>query len=107
MALTRDAKITVAERLHRDPRFAKALLDEAVTLFLNGEPHTARLILSDLVDAVVGFEMLAAETGKARRSLMRMLSTEGNPSMDDLAAIIGVIRKKLGVDIEAHAVEAA
>jgi hypothetical protein len=58
MALTRDAKITVVERLRRDPDFAKALLDEAATLFLNGEPHTARLILRDLVDAVIGCETL-------------------------------------------------
>ncbi|MFI4987890.1 MAG: transcriptional regulator, partial [Alphaproteobacteria bacterium] len=62
MALTRDFKQTVVERVQRDPEFAKALLDEAATLFLNGEPHTARLILRDLVNATVGFEELAAET---------------------------------------------
>ena len=59
------------------------------------------------MEAVVGFETLAAETGKARRSLQRMLSTEGNPSMDDLAAILGVVRGKLGVELAAHTVEAA
>jgi DNA-binding phage protein len=107
MALTRDVKSTVVERLRRDPDFARALLDEAATLFLNGEPHTARLILRDLVDAVVGFETLAVETGKVRGSLKRMLSTEGNPSMDDLAAILRVVRTKLGVDLAAHTVEAA
>jgi hypothetical protein len=41
MALTRDFKRTVVERVRRDPAFAKALLDEAATLFLNGEPHIA------------------------------------------------------------------
>jgi DNA-binding phage protein len=107
MALTRDAKATVVERVRRDPDFAKALLDEAATLFLNGEPHTARVILRDLVDAVVGFEMLEAQTGKARRSLQHMLSTEGHPSMDDLAAIFGVLRGKLGVGFAVHTVEAA
>jgi DNA-binding phage protein len=107
MALTRNAKITIVERVRRDLDFARALLDEAATLFLNGEPHTARLILRDLVDAVIGFEALAAETGKARRSLQRMLSTKGNPSMDDLAAIFGVVRSKLGVDLTAHTVKAA
>ncbi len=107
MALTRNAKIAVVERGHCDPDFAKALLDEAATLNLNGEPHTARMILRDLVESDVGFETLAAETGKARRSLQRMLSTEGNPSMDDLAAILGVVRGKLGVELAAHTVEAA
>lgn len=64
MALTHDFKQTIVERGRRDPKFAKALLDEAATLFLNGEPHTARLILHDLVNATVGFEALAAETAK-------------------------------------------
>ncbi|HWR75755.1 MAG TPA: hypothetical protein VN283_00925 [Thiobacillus sp.] len=44
MALTRNFKQTVVERVERDPEFAKALLDEAATLFLSGEPETARLI---------------------------------------------------------------
>ena len=56
MALTRDFKQTVVERVQRDSAVAKALLDEAATLFLNGELHTARLILRDLVNATVGFE---------------------------------------------------
>jgi DNA-binding phage protein len=107
MVLTRDFKQTVVARVQREPAFAKALLDEAATLFLNGEPHTARLILRDLVNATVGFERLAIETGKPAKSLHRMLSTKGNPSMDNLAAILGVVRKTLGVDIEAHTVEAA
>ena len=38
MALTRDFKETVVARVQTDPAFAQALLDEAVTLFVNGEP---------------------------------------------------------------------
>jgi DNA-binding phage protein len=107
MVLTRDFKETVKERAVRDPAFAKAMLDEAATAFLNGEPHVARLILRDLVNASVGFETLAAETNRPSKSLHRMLSEKGNPSMDNLAAIFGAVRKRLGVAIEAHAVEAA
>lgn len=107
MALTRDFKRTVMARVKRDPAFAKALLDEAATLFLNGEPRTARLIVRDLVNATVGFEGLAAATGKPAESLHRMLSKTGNPGMDNLAAIIGVLRKKLGVALEARTVDAA
>jgi hypothetical protein len=36
-----------------------------------------------------------------------MLSKQGNPSMDNLAAILGALRRELGVDMLAHAVEAA
>jgi len=106
MVLTRDFKETVKARASRDPAFAKAMLDEAATLFLNGEPHTARLILRDLVNASVGFEALAIETNRPSKSLHRMLSEKGNPSMDNLAAIFGAVRKRLGVDLRAHAVEA-
>jgi len=107
MALTRDSRHTVVERVKRDPAFAKALLDEAVTLFLNGEPDTARLVLRDLVNATVGFERLAAATGKPAKSLHRMLSTNGNPSMDNLALILGVLRKRLRVKLASRAVKAA
>ena len=107
MALTSDFKETVKARAARDPAFARAMLDEAATLFLNGEPHTARLILRDLVNASVGFEALAEETNKPSKSLHRMLSEKGNPSMNNLAAIFGVVRRRLGVDIEARAVDAA
>lgn len=99
MALTRDFKQTVVERVQRDPAFGKALLDEAATLFLNGEPDTARLILRDLVNATVGFEGLALEIAKPSKSLHRMLSENGNPSMDNLAAIFGAVRKTLDVKI--------
>lgn len=106
MALTRDFKETVKARVARDPAFAKAMLDEAASAFLNGEPHVARLILRDLVNASVGFEELAAETSRPSKSLHRMLSEKGNPSMDNLAAIFGSLRKRLGVSFMAHSVEA-
>ena len=107
MALTRDFKQTVVDRVERDPAFARALLDEAATLFLNGEPETARMMLRDLVNATVGFERLASLAEKPAKSLHRMLSINGNPSMDNLATIFGVLRRTLKVEIKVHAVEAA
>ncbi len=107
MALTRNFKQTVVERVERDPEFAKALLDEAATLFLSNEPETARLILRDLVNATLGFEQLAELTDKPSKSLHRMLSPNGNPSMDNLAAIFGAVRASLKVGFEVHTVEMA
>ncbi len=106
MALTRDFKQTVTERVKRDPAFAHALLDQAATLFLNGEPEPARLILRDLVNATLGFEQLATLTSKPSKSLHRMLSPNGNPSMDNLAAIIDAIRIRLNVHVEVQSVAA-
>jgi DNA-binding phage protein len=104
MALTRNFKETVLERVHRDEAFATALLDEAATLFLNGESETARLVLRDLVNATIGFEHLAVVTEKPSKSLHRMLSPKGNPSMDNLAAIFCAVRDNLNVTLEAHSV---
>lgn len=107
MTLTRDFKQTVVQRVERDPAFAKALLDEAATLFLSGEPDTARLILRELVNATVGFESLAELTHKPSKSLHRMLSPRGNPSMDNLAAIFSAIRNWLKVAFDVRVVETA
>ncbi|MGB3695521.1 MAG: transcriptional regulator [Spirulinaceae cyanobacterium] len=100
MNLTRDFKETVNVRVQRDSTFAVALLDEAVFLFLNGEPETARLILRELVKATVGFEKLAIETSETSESLYQMLSAKGNPTMNILTATLGLLRKKLDVEIE-------
>ncbi|MDZ7856617.1 transcriptional regulator [Sphaerotilus sp.] len=107
MTLTRDFKDTVVARVAHDPEFAKALLDEAATLFLSGEPDTARLILRDLVNATVGFEQLAELTRKPSKSLHRMLSPKGNPSMDNLAAIFDAVRVWLKVGFDVRVVEVA
>ncbi|MCK9987902.1 MAG: hypothetical protein AzoDbin1_04374 [Azoarcus sp.] len=107
MALTRDFKQTVVDRVHRDPAFAKALLDEAATLFLSGEPDAARLVLRDLVNATIGFEELAQLTQKPSKSLHRMLSSKGNPSMDNLAAIFSAVRNGLKVSFDVRVVETA
>jgi hypothetical protein len=50
MALTRDFKETIKARTKREPEFATAPLDEAISLLLNEEIETARLILDELVD---------------------------------------------------------
>ena len=100
MVLTRDFKETVVERVHRDPAFANALLNEASSLFLNGESETARLILRDLVNATIGFEALAQEVATPSKSLHRMLSERGNPSMNNIAAIFEAITKNLNVQIQ-------
>ena len=106
MALTRNFKETAIERVQSDATFAQALLDEAATLFLNGDPETARLILRDLVNATIGFEQLAALTEKPSKSLHRMLSPTGNPSMNNLAAIFRAVRERLQVSLSAQSIAA-
>ena len=104
MPLTRHFKETVAARVRADAKFAQALLDEAVTLFMNGEPDTAKLVLRDLVNATVGFDALASEIGKPVKSLHRMLSAGGNPTMTNLSAIFAGLKRGLRVEIRTRVV---
>ncbi|HTR01460.1 MAG TPA: hypothetical protein VMH83_15790 [Candidatus Acidoferrum sp.] len=106
MALTRDFKATVAARLARDPAFVKAMLDEALTLFINGEPETTKLILRDLVNATMGFEALAVEIDKSAKSLHRMLSLSGNPTMSNISAIFAALKRVLKVEVRMKVVAA-
>lgn len=87
MALTADYRETIANRIRNDPAFARALLDEATSMLLNGETEAARLLMRDLTHGLIGFEGLAEATGTPSKSLHRMLSARGNPSMDALGAI--------------------
>jgi DNA-binding phage protein len=102
MVLTRDFKDTVAARVQSDPAFAQALLEEAITLFVNGEPESAKLILRDLVNATVGFEALAVEIQKPTKSLHRMLSRSGNPTMSNISAVFAAIKHALKVEVHTH-----
>jgi len=107
MTLTRDFKDTVVTRVQNDPDFAQSLLDEAATLFLNGEPDTAKYILRDLVNATIGFEQLAQFVDKSAKSVHRMLSPSGNPTMTNLAAIFAALKQAMNVELEAHTVRVA
>lgn len=44
MPLSRHFKETVVARVQSDPAFAQGLLDEAIHLFINGEPETTKLM---------------------------------------------------------------
>jgi len=95
--LTVASEETVRIRIRRDSEFAAAMLDESISLFVNGESDISRLMLRDLVNATIGFEQLAAVTDRPSKSLHRMLSVKGNPTMDNLSAIIVALRKAMKV----------
>ena len=97
MALTRSFKQTVKARAERDPAFRVALLTEAVDLLLAGELQVGKAVLRECVNATLGFEELAQETGASSKSLMRMLGPTGNPTATSLFAILGSVQKATGV----------
>jgi DNA-binding phage protein len=93
MALTTAFKETVKARADRDPAFREALLTEAVEQLLAGELEIGKAVLRDYINATVGFERLARETGTPPKSLMRMLGPKGNPRASNLLTMIGKLQQ--------------
>ncbi len=100
MALTREFRQTITARVQSEPAYARALLQQATSLLLQGEPHTAKLLLRDLVNASIGFEQLARDMDKPPKSLHRMLSAAGNPTLSHVSAMLAAISAHLGVEIQ-------
>ena len=100
MALTRDLRQTITARVQSEPAYARALLQQATSLLLQGEPHTAKLLLRDLVNASIGFEQLARDMDKPPKSLHRMLSAAGNPTLSHVSVMLAAIAAHLGVEIQ-------
>jgi DNA-binding phage protein len=104
LALTRAFKETVAARVGRDPAFREALLREGVETLLAGDVATGKAVLRDYINATVGFEALAAATGLAAKSLMRMFSPNGNPQARNLFAVLSVLQQQANLRIRVDTV---
>jgi len=100
MPLTHDFKETIRARAQRDPRFRQALLRKAVECILNGELDTGKAVLRDYVNATVGFQALEKDTDIPAKSLMRMLSPKGSPSVANFSIILAALQKTEGVHFQ-------
>lgn len=94
MALTRDFKTTIRERVQRDPKFRKELFREALEAMLSGEIELAKTILRDFINATVGFTELAAATHIPPKSLMRMFGPHGNPRAANLFEVVSFLQRR-------------
>ncbi len=100
MALTRDFRGMVVARAERDPEFRRALLETGIEMLLTGDPDDAEIgreSIRTYINATIGFETLAKRIQKSPKSLMRMFSRSGNPSLSSLSAVIGELQKAEGV----------
>ena len=104
MPLTRDFRVTVRERLQRDPGFREALLEEGVQCLLAGEVDVGKSVLRDYVNATTGFQELGARTAESPKSLIRMLSPSGNPQARNLFEIINCLQEREGLHLKVQAV---
>ena len=99
MALSRSFKDTIKARAERDPAFRAALLQEAIQALIDGDLDTGKAVLRDYVNATIGFEALSRATKMPPKSLMRMLSSSGNPRADSLFSVVSALQKKAGVKV--------
>lgn len=107
MPLTRDFKDTIKARADRDPEFRIGLLQEALEAFIAGDMDTGKILLRDYVNATVGFEALGGQLDKSPKSLMRMLSADGNPRADNLFAMLAHLEAREGVTFAVHRTESS
>ena len=99
MPLTRSFKDTVKARAGRDPAFREAMLIEGVDALLAGDIDAGKAILRDYINATIGFEKLAEETGTPAKSLMRMLGPSGNPNARNLFSMLHRLQSASGLSL--------
>jgi len=103
VALMRSFREIVKERAMRDPEFRIGLLTEAIECVLNDEIDVAKVLLRDYVNATVGFQELGILTQKNPKSLMRMLSPRGNPSLKNISSLLASLKEHEGVKLHVRA----
>ena len=103
MALTREYRETVIERLQNDRAFTAAIFAEAISAFVEGDQLTTLSILRDLVHARISFKTLAETTGFDEKALHRMLSRRGNPTTQNLSTLLHAIEQALDLHVDVTA----
>jgi len=107
MPLTRDYKETLYDQLQRRPGFRRELLREAMNCMLEGDVDTGKSVLRDFVNGTIGFPKLAAAMERSPKSLMRMLSPDGNPQAKNLFELVAILQRHEGVKLELRSVKTA
>jgi DNA-binding phage protein len=92
MPITREFRETVRARAQADARYRAAMVIEAVNELLAGDLDTGKALLRDYVNAAITFDRLAEATGLPVKSLQRMLGPRGNPTAENLLAVIKAVQ---------------
>lgn len=99
MALTKNFRESVMEEL-RDKEYRRAFLSEAIQDMLAGELDSAKMVLREYINGTLGFIPLGEALGRSPKSLMRMLSQEGNPHARHLLELVAYLQKADGAVAE-------
>jgi hypothetical protein len=102
MALTRSVRETIKEQM-ADAEFRREFLREAVGNMVAGDLETAKTVLREYINGTLGFVALGEALSKSPKSLMRMLSPEGNPQARNLLEMVAYLQKVEGAIFEVRA----
>jgi DNA-binding phage protein len=94
--LTRPHSESIKEDLDSSPEFRRAFLVEAVNCMVEGDVETGKAVLREYINGTIGFVALGKALGKSPKSLMRMLSRQGNPQVRNLFEIVAYLRNLEG-----------
>jgi hypothetical protein len=101
MTLTRSFRETIKEQM-ADAEFRREFLREAVGNMVAGDLETAKSVLREYINGTLGFIALGKSLSKSPKSLMRMLSPEGNPQARNLLEMVAYLQKVEGAIFEVH-----
>jgi hypothetical protein len=100
--LTRSFRETIQEQL-ADKKFRREFLREAVANMIAGDLKTAKSVLREYINGTVGFVALGEAVEKSPKSLMRMLSVQGNPQAKNVFEMVAYLQKVDGMVLEVKA----
>ncbi|MEK7816334.1 MAG: transcriptional regulator [Pseudomonadota bacterium] len=103
MALTRDFRETVLARAQKDRGFRQAMLTEAVNELLIGDLEAGKAMLRDYINATITFDRLAVALDKPSKSLQRMLGPRGNPTAENIFALLRTLQRAERVHLRVNA----
>ncbi|MBB5607266.1 MULTISPECIES: DNA-binding protein [unclassified Janthinobacterium] len=84
----------MAELYHDDPTFAVELINN---ILMDGEHAELLIVLRQLTTAFGGVQAVAEAAGLNSTQLYRTLSSEGNPSLSTITAVLRAMGLRLAV----------
>ena len=90
----------VKSRIRSDDAFGDALFTEAIEVLLANDMPTAKSVLFDYIEATIGFDELAIQSGMTQDALRDMFSPSGDPSAADLFRVLSILQQHQGIQFE-------
>ena len=81
-------KKEIQKRIAGKPIVVRTLIQDAFQYFVDGDIDTSKEIIRDCVVGTIGWKSIAETTGINEKSIIRMFSKTGNPSITNYSAVM-------------------